>query len=271
VGHHDADRGLVTYHRHTQDASESGGSRRFQLGVIPNVRNVNGAAGENRPAGRALPGDRHRKQSPQEIAVLAVDIVDGIEVKPGAVVHVDGPGLSLTQSSGALRDRVEHGLDIGRRAADDTQDLARRRLLLKRLRQVAITGLQLLEQPHILDGDDGLVGEGLEQGDLAVREEPGLDAPEADRANRDTFAHQRDAELRPCAMLPRELAPPGKLVRLALQVSDVESAPIQHRAAVERLANEGDCEGPGGNWAVMSNEQKPIAVPPEDLGVGRLA
>ena len=28
---------------------------------------------------------------------------------------------------------------------------------------------QLLEQPHVLDGDDGLVGEGLEQRDLLVR------------------------------------------------------------------------------------------------------
>jgi hypothetical protein len=124
---------------------------------------------------------------------------------------------------------------------------------------------------NVLDGDNSLVGEGLEQGDLPLREEPGLGAAEADRANRDTFAHQRDAELRPRAMLPREFAAPGKLVRLALQVSDVESAPIEHRATVERRSNEGDCEGPGGDWAVMSNEQQPIAAPPEDLGVAGLA
>ena len=30
--------------------------------------------------------------------------------------------------------------------------------------------LRLVEQPHILDGDDGLIGEGLQQGDLLVAE-----------------------------------------------------------------------------------------------------
>ena len=35
-------------------------------------------------------------------------------------------------------------------------------------RQLAVARLQLGEQPHVLDGDDGLVGEGLEQLDLLV-------------------------------------------------------------------------------------------------------
>jgi hypothetical protein len=33
---------------------------------------------------------------------------------------------------------------------------------------------RITEQPRVLDGDDGLVGEGLEQLDLIVREAPGL-------------------------------------------------------------------------------------------------
>ena len=33
---------------------------------------------------------------------------------------------------------------------------------------------QLREQPHVLDGDDRLVGERLEEGDLLVRERAGL-------------------------------------------------------------------------------------------------
>ena len=45
---------------------------------------------------------------------------------------------------------------------DDAQDLAGRRLLLQRLGEFAVARLQLLEQPRVLDGDDGLVGEGLE-------------------------------------------------------------------------------------------------------------
>ncbi len=82
------------------------------------------------------------------------------------------------------RDGVEHGLDVGRRARDDAQDLAGRRLLLQGLGEVAITGLQLREEAHVLDGDDGLVGEGLEEGDLGAgeraRRRPTVDDDEAD-------------------------------------------------------------------------------------------
>ena len=53
---------------------------------------------------------------------------------------------------------------------DDAQDLAGRRLLLQRFGEVAVASLQLREQPHVLDGDDRLIGEGLEQRDLVVGE-----------------------------------------------------------------------------------------------------
>ena len=56
-------------------------------------------------------------------------------------------------------DHVQHGLDIGRRASDDAQDFTRRCLLLQRFGE-------LLEQPHVLDGDHRLVGERFEELDL---------------------------------------------------------------------------------------------------------
>ena len=40
--------------------------------------------------------------------------------------------------------------------------------MLQRLAQFCITFLQLFEQPHILDGDHGLSGEGFEQFNLPV-------------------------------------------------------------------------------------------------------
>src|SRR5215831_15174038 len=72
-------------------------------------------------------------------------------------------------------------------------------------------------------------------------------------------------------MLPRELAALRKFVGLALQVSYVESARVQYRSTVERPADQGNGEGHGRDRAVMSDEQEPIAVPPEDLGIRRLA
>ena len=70
--------------------------------------------------------------------------------------------------------RLEHRLDVGRRARDDAQDLAGRRLLLQRLGEVAVARLQLLEQADVLDRDHRLVGEGLEQLDLPVGNGSGL-------------------------------------------------------------------------------------------------
>src|SRR4029450_3799364 len=57
------------------------------------------------------------------------------------------------------------------------QDLAGRSLLIQglsdlrvRLRQRLVPFLQRGEEPDILDGDDGLIREGLQQDDLRVRE-----------------------------------------------------------------------------------------------------
>ena len=74
-------------------------------------------------------------------------------------------------------------------SADHPQDLGGGGLLLQRLGQVGIALLQLLEQPHVLDGDDRLVGERLDQRDLLVREcvrPPG--APRRWRRSRSTFS-----------------------------------------------------------------------------------
>ena len=63
----------------------------------------------------------------------------------------------------ALDDRIEHRLHVGGRAADDAEHFGGRRLMLQRLAQFRIALLQFLEQPHVLDGDHRLVGEGFEE------------------------------------------------------------------------------------------------------------
>ena len=59
-------------------------------------------------------------------------------------------------------------------AADDAQDGAGRGLLFERLAEIAVARLDLLEQPHVLDGDHRLVGEGLGQFDLLGVKGPGV-------------------------------------------------------------------------------------------------
>ena len=74
-------------------------------------------------------------------------------------------------------DGVEHRLHVRGRGGDHLQDVGRRGLPLQRFRG-------LVEQPRVLDGDHGLVGKGLQQLDMMVGERAGLDARNADRADR---------------------------------------------------------------------------------------
>ncbi len=93
---------------------------------------------------------------------------------------VDQPGAGSS-------DRVEHRLRVVRRTADDTQDLGGRRLPLQGL-------LGLVEQPHVLDRDHGLVGKGRHQADLAGGKGPGPRARDADRPNRLAVPDHRHGE-----------------------------------------------------------------------------
>jgi len=56
------------------------------------------------------------------------------------------------------------------------------------LAQFCVALLDLLEQSHVLDGNHGLIGEGLQQSDLLVSERTGLDSKNYNRADRKTFA-----------------------------------------------------------------------------------
>jgi hypothetical protein len=95
--------------------------------------------------------------------------------------------IRLAQPSGRLDERVEHGLKVESRAADDLEHIGGCSLLLQRLPQ-------LVEQPHILDGDDGLVGEIGDQRDLLVVERSHLGAIDGDRADELTLLEHRHAE-----------------------------------------------------------------------------
>src|SRR5262245_38105391 len=64
--------------------------------------------------------------------------------------------INSANPSGTLNDSIQDWLHIGRRAADDTEDLGRRRLMLQRFAQLRITLLNFFEQPYVLYGDDCL-------------------------------------------------------------------------------------------------------------------
>ena len=113
-------------------------------------------------------------------------------MEPLAVEPMQDAEACAAQLYGVPDDGIENWLDVGRRAGDDPQDLARRRLLLERFGQRAVPRLQLGEQPHVLDRDHRLVGEGLENLDLPVREWAGLTSQHDDATDGRALALHRD-------------------------------------------------------------------------------
>src|SRR4029450_9267063 len=101
--------------------------------------------------------------------------------------------ITMKEADGAGQDRIEHWLDICLRPADDAEDVAGGGLRVQRRGQLAVARLELLEQPHVFDRNHSLIGEGLEQGDLLVREGLDLSAPEVDRPDGRALSEQRNA------------------------------------------------------------------------------
>src|SRR5262245_27294877 len=100
--------------------------------------------------------------------------------------------------------------------------------------------LYFVEQPHVLDCDYRLIGEGLEQSNLSLREGLRLVAAECDRANRNAFSHQRDAKERAEAPASCVFAALGKFGIFALQVSNMNGPAIENRSARNCPADKGE-------------------------------
>ena len=96
--------------------------------------------------------------------------------------------INSTNPGGALDDGVEDRLHVGGRAADDAEHLGRCCLMLQGLAQFCVALLEFLEQPHVLDGDHGLIGEGLEELDLLVREGTDLHSANQNHTDRNALA-----------------------------------------------------------------------------------
>src|SRR5262249_16591105 len=82
-----------------------------------------------------------------------------------------------------LRHCVEYGLQVEFRTRYDTEHFRRSGLLLQRLGQLAFACLLCLEQPSVLDRDDGLVGKRGDEVDLAAAEWPNRIAGQEDASD----------------------------------------------------------------------------------------
>jgi hypothetical protein len=155
------------------------------VGVGEDVLVVQDAAAEDRflQVGRLGRGEQRREPFSRRPAVRR-------EMHELIVAEEEDALLRAREQVRApLEDLLEHGCAVGDRAADHAQHLRGRGLLLERF-------LGLVEEARVLDRDHGLVGEGLEQGDLARQERARLLTRDDDRADAAIVEQQGSEENR---------------------------------------------------------------------------
>ena len=105
-------------------------------------------------------------------------------------------GIGAREVDRTVDDGLQHDLEIERRAYRAT-DFAQGLELLHRASKFARSGLHLLKQPHILDGDHGLVGEGLDQLNLLLGKGLDFASLQAEDTEKHPSPKHRDAQERP--------------------------------------------------------------------------
>ena len=94
--------------------------------------------------------------------------------------------------------------------------------------------LHFIEQPHILDGDNGLIGESLEELDLFLAERASHEAEQADDAECLSIPNERYAECRPEAhQLLCTLTLP---IRIGKHVGNMSGAAVDNCATKDGAA-----------------------------------
>jgi len=185
AGHRDsANRLARAQHGDRQDAAPARGARRIAdlvLRVLLNVGALRRRARHDGPADHAAPGGAQRKQAPRDLFRLGLQGLHAGAPDQLSVKGVDQPLVPAAEASRIQRDRIEHRLQIGLRAAYDVENLPGRGLALERL-------ARLVEQAHVVDRNDRLMGKRRKQLDVVVAELAGLAARHGNGPDRFAFA-----------------------------------------------------------------------------------
>ena len=107
--------------------------------------------------------------APPQLVPCSRCAVQRDEPKRVSIVQQEVAKFGVADAYCVLQHGLKHRLQLAGRTADDLEDLGGRRLLLQRLAQLARARLHLVEQSHVLDRDNRLVGEGLEKSNLLIR------------------------------------------------------------------------------------------------------
>src|SRR5262249_20533718 len=267
-----ADRLSIAQHGDREHAAVVGSPRHAairEMWILKNIRNAHYRPTPDRPAGGASLVEWPREDFPERLGALGLRILDGDQAEKRAIVqhHCTEDGAAELEST--RRDDVEYWLGIRMGAADSAQHVASCCLPGKGLRQLLITRLQLREQPHILDGDHSLIGEGLDELYLPVSERAHLSAPYRDQSDRLGAVEQRNAQNGPKPTVTGELTAERVVVRLGLYVCDVDRSSLADHASANSPVRQGK-NGVRSDRSLVGDETQHVTINAEDRGVARL-
>ena len=157
-------------------------------------------------------------------------IVCGDRAKPVSFIEKEIAEFGLTELSRVRQDCRKHRFQLARRTADDLEHVGGGGLLLQRL-------ALLVEQTRVLDGDDGLVGEVLNQRNLLLSEGSDLHAANQDCPDRISLAQQRSGKGSSMPVLSRIVRSLRKLILGSLKIGDVHGGAVDHGSARDPIPN----------------------------------
>ena len=193
--------------------------------VASKIREIGNFAVKDGAAHVAAVIDRNRRL-PQELGQFGRDIRMPLHHQHVAFAKEQCADVSSTQFSRRAGERIHDSFEIERRPADDLQHVGGRGLLLQRFREIAGARLHLVEQPHILDRDHRLVGEGLQQLHVMRDKRSRLDPRRADHADGFVIAHQGREQHAAKTARSCEIPEHGRSAGLSLGVGDLRRLTI---------------------------------------------
>ena len=167
-------------------------------------------------AGLDLGDVEHGVDEPQQVLAVGADAGEGIHRFLGR-----GSVEAFLHQFGVAEDGGERGPQLVAHVGDEL------RLVLARDLELAALLDNLIEQARVLDGDDGLVGEGFEQLDLLLLKILHMQTPEQQTAYGFILTHQGHGERRPVTEALGDLATERVFVPSSRQITDMNRLLIE--------------------------------------------
>src|SRR6516225_7026233 len=104
------------------------------------------------------------------------------------VISIDRTKDTAAELHRMVGNSIKDAVQIGWRAANDCQDLARRCLLFQSCAEITVSCLKFLEQARVLDRDHGLVSERFKKSELLLCKRADLLPTDMNRTDRRSFA-----------------------------------------------------------------------------------